>query len=92
MDEIGQLLEEILIDVHGDNEQPAAFESPSRIQCDSPFAARIVGTTGDVVEITPDGDERRGLAAVCRLDGKSHRVTLADLPPVPVLPDLRAPR
>jgi hypothetical protein len=31
-----------------------------------------------------DGDERRGLTAVCRRQGERHRVSLADLVPGPV--------
>ena len=38
----------------------------------------------DVVRVEFEGDERRGLTAVCRRHGKLQRVSLADLTPGPL--------
>lgn len=106
--DLDDLLDEILVDAYGDGEQLTAFELAFSEQARLPFPAEIVGTTVEVVKIEFEGDERRGLTAVCRRDGRLHRVSLADLTPGPLgaetsrlvaayrrwlgLPDLKPPR
>ena len=84
MDEIDELLDEILVDAYGDAEQLTAFEVAFSERASFPFPAQIVGTTVDVVKVEFEGDERRGLTAVCRRAGKLQRISLADLTPGPV--------
>src|SRR5713101_7153278 len=83
-DEIKALLDEILVDAYGDSEQLTSFEVAFEESGRFPFTARIVGATVEVLKIEYEGDERRGLTAVCRRDGEKHRVSLADLTPGPV--------
>jgi hypothetical protein len=84
MDEIDQLLAEILVDAYGEDEQLYSFEVAFEESARLPFPARVVGTPVDVVKIEYEGDERRGLTAICRRDGETHRVSVADLIPGPV--------
>jgi tetratricopeptide (TPR) repeat protein len=84
MDEIDQLLDEILVDAYGDSEQLSSFEIAFEESARFPFPARVVGAPVDVVKVEYEGDERRGLTAVCRRDGELHRVSLTDLIPGPV--------
>jgi Calcium binding len=84
MDHIDELLDDILVDAYGDAEQLTAFEEEFSERARFPFPAQIVGTSVDVVRVEFEGDERRGLTAVCRRHGKLQRVSLADLAPGPV--------
>jgi Calcium binding len=84
MDEIDQLLEEILVDAYGDDEQLGSFEVAFEESARFPFPARIVGASVDVLEVKYQGDERRGLTAICRRDGEVYTVSLTDLTPGPV--------
>ncbi len=80
-DAIDDLLEEITVDAHGDSEQLTSFEVAFEERARFPFRARIVGTTVDVTKVRDEGDEHRGLTAVCRHEGETDRVALADLTP-----------
>jgi hypothetical protein len=80
MDGIDRLLEEILVDAYGDSEQLTSFEVAFDESARLPFAARVVGANLEVVKVEFEGDERRGLTAVCRREGR-------DLPPLPRRPD-----
>lgn len=84
MDDLDVLLDQILVDAYGDAEQLTAFEVAFSEQARFPFPAQIVGTTVEVVKVEFDGDERRGLTAVCRRNGRLYRASLADLMPGPV--------
>src|SRR5208283_3147910 len=46
-----------------------------------PFPALVVGTNVDVVKVESEGDERRGLSAICRRNGATYIVSLGDLTP-----------
>ena len=84
-DDLDDFLDEILVDAYGDHEQLAAFEQAFQAFARFPIKARIVGTPVDVTGVEFEGVERRGLTAVCRRDGESYRVALADLMPGPLL-------
>ena len=81
MEDIDRLLDEILVDAYGESEQLTAFEVAFEDAARLPFPARIVGTNVEVVKVEFEGDERRGLTAVCSNDGAIHRVALSDLTP-----------
>jgi hypothetical protein len=83
-DEIDELLEEILVDAYGDGEQLSSFELAFEESARLPSPARIVGARVEVLRIEFEGNEWRGLTAVCRRDGEKYRVSLADLTPGPV--------
>jgi hypothetical protein len=80
-DEIDELLQEIMVDANGDAEQltslKVAFEGAARF----PFPARLLGQHVNVIQVEFEGNERRGLTALCRYGEEHHRVSLADLVP-----------
>lgn len=78
-DEIDELIEEIILDAYGDDEQLWSFRQWFEDNATLPFTATIVGTNVEVLEIDYDGDDRRGLVARVTRDGKQHRVPLLDL-------------
>lgn len=84
MEDIDRILEEILTDAYGDAEQLTAFEVAFTDRARFPFAAQVVGTQVEVIDVTFEGDQRRGLTAICRRDGDLHHVSLVDLIPGPV--------
>lgn len=53
------------------------FEDTARF----PFTAEVAGTDVEVIEIDFDGDDRHGLAAICRREGERHSVALLDITP-----------
>ena len=78
-DDIDAVVEEVIVDAYGDDEQLSAFRQSFEDEATFPFPGRVVGAEVDVVDIDYDGDERRGLVAVCRRDGTTHRVSLHDV-------------
>jgi hypothetical protein len=83
-DDLDDFLEEILVDAFGDDEQLTAFEQAFADFARFPIKANIVGTSVDITKVEYEGDERRGLTAVCRRDGERYRVALVDVAPGPV--------
>ena len=83
-DAIEGLLEEILVDANGDDEQLTAFQQAFDTSVRFPFPARVVGVPVEVTGVLYERDARRGLVAICRREGQPHRVTLVDLTPGPV--------
>jgi hypothetical protein len=81
MDGIDRLLEEILVDAYGDSEQLTSFEVAFDELARLPFAARVAGANLEVIKVEFEGDERRGLTAVCRREGETYRLSLGDLTP-----------
>jgi hypothetical protein len=78
--ELDQLIEEIIVDAYGDDEQlwafRQAFEDNVRLPCD----ALVVGEPVSVTKIDYDGNARRGLTATCqRHDGSNYVVAAADV-------------
>jgi hypothetical protein len=74
------MLEEILIDAQGDDEQLRAFRRAFEEGVVLPADAFVVGEPLTVVEVAYDGNERRGLTARCRrVDGSQHVVSVADV-------------
>jgi hypothetical protein len=81
MDDIDRLLEEILVDAYGDGEQLTSFEVAFEESGRLPFAALVAGADLEVIKVEFEGDERRGLTAVCRREGETYRLSLGDLTP-----------
>lgn len=74
------LLEEILVDAYGDDEQLWAFSEAISDSVLFPVEATVVGTSVSVDSVGYDGNERRGLVARCRREGgRVFRIGLADL-------------
>ena len=77
---IDELLEEILTDAYGDDEQLWAFRQVFEDNMELPTDAVVIGEPVSVIEIDYDGNERRGLTATCqREDGSEHVVAVAEL-------------
>jgi hypothetical protein len=76
----GTLLEEMLVDAYGDDEQLWALCEGIVDAFDLPMDVHVVGEPLSLVAVDYDGNPRRGLVARClRDDGSEHRVALADV-------------
>jgi hypothetical protein len=84
-DAIDQLIDDVLVDAYGPDEQLWAFRQAFEDTATFPFAGAIAGAGIDVTDIDYDGDDHRGLLAVCRRDGQRHTVSLLDVVPTPSL-------
>lgn len=73
-----QLIDDITVDAYGDGEQLGAFLDAFE-EVDLPCPAVLLHVPVDVVRIDFTGDERRGLTARCRHEGRAEEVSLADL-------------
>jgi hypothetical protein len=79
-EELNHLVEDIVVDAYGDDEQLWAFRQAIEDEVALPADAFIVGEPVTVKKIDYDGNERRGLTArVCREDGLEHLVSASDL-------------
>ena len=78
-DAIDDLIEEVTIDAYGPYEQLSSFRQVFEDTAEFPFAARIIGVDILVEEVDYEGDELRGLVAICQRDGHRHTVTLLDV-------------
>jgi tetratricopeptide (TPR) repeat protein len=73
------LLEAILVDAHGPDEQLWAFRQAFE-NVELPAEALVIGERVSLVGVEYNGNERRGLEARClRSDGSRHVVSLADV-------------
>ncbi len=78
------LLDEILTDAHGDDEQLWALRQAFEDNVKVPTDAFVIGEPVELVAIDYDGNTRRGLTAGCRRqDGGEHVVAASEV----VLPD-----
>lgn len=79
MTEVDTLLEGMLVDAHGDDEQLWALREGIEEGLDLPINVHVVGEPLSRIAVDYDGNPRRGLTARClREDGTEHRVTFAD--------------
>lgn len=78
-DEIGALIEEIIVDAYGDDEQLSSFRQWFEDRGVFPFAATVVGAEVQVIEVDYRGDDRRGLVARVTRDGDEHCISLLDI-------------
>lgn len=82
--DVDALLEEMLVDAHGDDEQLSALAQGIGDALDFPLDVHVVGEPLSLVAVGYDGNARRGIVARCgREDGTEYQVSLADitLPP-----------
>lgn len=79
-EELNNLVEDIIVDAYGDDEQLWAFRQAIEDEITLPAEAYIAGEPVTVKKIDYDGNERRGLTArICREDGLEHIVSASDL-------------
>jgi tetratricopeptide (TPR) repeat protein len=77
---IDELIEEIIVDAHGDDEQLWAFRQAFEDEVTLPADGFVIGEPVSIVAIDYDGNERRGLTARChREDGSEHVVAASDV-------------
>jgi hypothetical protein len=77
---LDQLVEDITVDVYGDDEQLWAFRQVFEDEVPLPANGFVIGEPVSVVKIDYDGNERRGLTAQCRReDGSKYLVAAADV-------------
>jgi hypothetical protein len=78
--EIEGLIDEIITDANGDDEQLWAFRQAFEDHVVLPTEAIVVGEPVTVMRIDYDGNERRGLTARCRREnGSDHEIAACDL-------------
>jgi hypothetical protein len=79
-EDLDRLIEEIITDAYGDDEQLWAFHSALEDGVELPCDAFIIGEPVSVVEFDYDGNLRRGLVAhVRREDGSEHSVSVSEV-------------
>ena len=79
-EDLDRLMEEIITDAYGDDEQLWAFHSVFEDGIELPCDAFVIGEPVSVVEFDYDGNPRRGLVARCRReDGSEHRVSASEV-------------
>src|SRR4030042_69157 len=67
------LIEEIIVDAYGDDEQLWAFRQAFEDNVVVPAEAFVIGEPVTVLTIDYDGNKRRGLTAKCRREGGSEQ-------------------
>jgi hypothetical protein len=77
---LGELIEEILVDAYGEQEQLWALRQAFEDNVALPADGSVVGGPVQVIAFDYDGNERRGLTAKRRgADGREHVVAAADV-------------
>jgi hypothetical protein len=74
---LNRLLDEIIVDAYGDDEQLWAFRQAFEDPVAMPAEAFVVGEPVTVMTIEYDSNERRGLTARCRTETGSEQVIAA---------------
>jgi hypothetical protein len=80
-DAVNELMERVIVDAYGDDEQLTAFEQWFADAATFPFAARVVGVDIEVLAIEYHSDVRHGLRAVCSPAGERQTLSLLDIVP-----------
>ncbi|MGO9019669.1 MAG: hypothetical protein ACLQVJ_15105 [Syntrophobacteraceae bacterium] len=79
IDRVDALIEEILVDAYGEDEQLWAFLQAFEDNVTLPADAFAIGEPVTVTGFGYDGNERRGLTALCHKGTKSYEVALSEL-------------
>ena len=75
---LDELIEHITVDAYGD-EGYWSFRQAFEDHVDFPIAASIIGAETTITEIDFDGDERRGLTAAVKREGRTWTVSVLDV-------------
>jgi len=75
-DPIDALIDEVLVDAYGEDEQLWSFRQVFEDRGRFPFRGQVVGADVEVLAVDYDGDERRGLLGVCRRTAATARGSL----------------
>jgi len=77
---VDKLIEKIIVDAYGDDEQLWAFQQVFEDDMALPADGFVIGEPVSVISIDYDGNQRRGLTARCRReDGTEYVVALAEV-------------
>lgn len=77
--QIDDLLEDMIVDAHGDAEQLTAMQCVMEEDINLPVDVFVAGTLMSLVGIDYDGNSRRGLVARCvHGNGTRHKLAFAD--------------
>ena len=77
---LDEMVEVIIVDACGDDEQLWAFRQTFEDDIDLPADGFVIGEPVSVMEIDYDGNERRGLTARCRReDGSEYVVAVSEV-------------
>ena len=77
---LDELIDEITTDANGEDEQLWAFRQAFEEYVAVPCDANVIGEPVQVLKFDYDGNERRGLTAVCRrADGTKHVVAASEV-------------
>ena len=78
--DLEELIAEITVDAHGDDEQLWAFLAALEEGLELPCDAFVIGEPVSVIALDYDGNPRRGLVARCRReDGSEHLVAASEI-------------
>jgi len=78
--DLDSLVDEIIVDAYGEDEQLWAFRQVLEDEVELPADAFVIGEPVSVMKIDYEGNPLRGLHAVCRKqDGDEHVVAFADV-------------
>ena len=78
--DLDRLIEEIITEAYGDDEQLRAFHSALEDGIELPCDAFIIGKPVSVIGFDYDGNPRRGLVTQCKqTDGSEHTVSAAEI-------------
>jgi hypothetical protein len=75
---LDELITEITVDCHNENEQLQAFENAFDEDAHSPCPGTVGGEDVEVLSTTTNTN-RRELIATCHRNGRSHQVALLDI-------------
>jgi len=77
---LDELIKEIIIDAHGDDEQLSAFRQAFEDNVQLPADGFVIDEPVSVIQVDYDGNERRGVTARCRReDGSEHVVAVPEV-------------
>ncbi len=77
---LDQLIKEIIIDAHGDDEQLWAFRQAFEDNVRLPVDGFVIDEPVSVIRVDYDGNERRGMTArFCREDGAEYVVAIPEV-------------
>jgi hypothetical protein len=79
LDRVDALIQEILVDAYGEDEQLWAFLQAFEDNVTLPADAFVIGEPVTVTGFGYDGNERRGLTVACQKGTKSYEVALSEL-------------
>ena len=80
LDALDKMIEEIVVDAYGDDEQLSAFCQAFEDDVELPADGFVIGEPVSVIAVDYDGNARRGLTARCRReDGSEYVVAVSEV-------------